>query len=73
MDARSLCSDQTACMCGSCVMTEHGLTVFRSSYSNLSVAGLGSSVPGTELRVSSSGDLERSLIGDPRVCVLPGG
>ncbi|KAG5414853.1 hypothetical protein IGI04_002420 [Brassica rapa subsp. trilocularis] len=26
----------------------------------------GSSVPGTELRVPSSGDLERSLIGDPR-------
>ncbi|WZY72289.1 hypothetical protein YC2023_004529 [Brassica napus] len=32
----------------------------------------GSSVPGTELRVPSSGDLERSLIGDPRVWVLPG-
>ncbi|KAF2596166.1 hypothetical protein F2Q68_00010723 [Brassica cretica] len=30
----------------------------------------GSSVPGTELRVPSSGDLERSLIGDPRFWVL---
>ncbi|KAF2568392.1 hypothetical protein F2Q70_00026152 [Brassica cretica] len=34
---------------------------------------VGSSVPGTELGVPSSGDLERSLIGDPRVWVLPGG
>ncbi|KAF2555021.1 hypothetical protein F2Q68_00017406 [Brassica cretica] len=31
------------------------------------------SVPGTELGVPFSGDLERSLIGDPRVWVLPGG
>ncbi|KAF3548970.1 hypothetical protein DY000_02007011 [Brassica cretica] len=34
---------------------------------------VGSSVPGTELGVPSSGDLERSLIRDPRVWVLPGG
>ncbi|KAF3584301.1 hypothetical protein F2Q69_00029093 [Brassica cretica] len=33
----------------------------------------GSSVPETEFRVLSSGDLERSLIGDSRVWVLPGG
>ena len=31
----------------------------------------GSSVLGTELGVPSSGDPERSLIGDPRVWVLP--
>ncbi|KAF2533502.1 hypothetical protein F2Q70_00029580 [Brassica cretica] len=30
----------TACMCGSCVMTELGSSVFRSSYSDLSVTGL---------------------------------
>ncbi|KAG5393585.1 hypothetical protein IGI04_023548 [Brassica rapa subsp. trilocularis] len=41
MDARSLHSDRTACICGSCVMTELGLSMFRSSYSNLYVAGLG--------------------------------
>ncbi|KAF3545076.1 hypothetical protein DY000_02008298 [Brassica cretica] len=39
--ARSLCSDRTACMCGSCVMTELDSSVFRSSYSDLSVTGLG--------------------------------
>ncbi|KAF3554564.1 hypothetical protein F2Q69_00013601 [Brassica cretica] len=40
-DARSLRSDRTVCMCGSSVMTELGLSVFRSSYSDLSVTGLG--------------------------------
>ncbi|KAG2293661.1 hypothetical protein Bca52824_040330 [Brassica carinata] len=40
-DARSLRSDQTACICGSSVMTELGSSVFRSSYSDLSVTGLG--------------------------------
>ncbi|KAF2616223.1 hypothetical protein F2Q70_00009101 [Brassica cretica] len=39
--ARSLCSDRTACMCGSSVMTELGSSVFRSSYSDLSVTCLG--------------------------------
>ncbi|KAF2587504.1 hypothetical protein F2Q70_00035716 [Brassica cretica] len=38
--ARSLRRDRTACMCGSCVMTELGSSVFRSSYSDLSVTGL---------------------------------
>ncbi|KAF3488761.1 hypothetical protein F2Q69_00053329 [Brassica cretica] len=33
----------------------------------------GSSNPGTELGVPSNGDLERSLIEDTRVWVLPGG
>ncbi|KAG5384410.1 hypothetical protein IGI04_035880 [Brassica rapa subsp. trilocularis] len=33
-------SDRTACMCSSCVMAEFGLSVFRSSYSNPSIAGL---------------------------------
>ncbi|KAF2570804.1 hypothetical protein F2Q70_00002219 [Brassica cretica] len=33
-------SDQTACMCGSCVMAEFDSSVFRSSYSELSVTGL---------------------------------
>uniref|UniRef100_A0A0D2ZVC9 Uncharacterized protein n=1 Tax=Brassica oleracea var. oleracea TaxID=109376 RepID=A0A0D2ZVC9_BRAOL len=39
-DAWSLRSDQTACMCDSYVMTELGSSVFRSSYSDLSVTGL---------------------------------
>ncbi|KAG2271622.1 hypothetical protein Bca52824_066177 [Brassica carinata] len=47
--------------------------VFRFSLSEVFHFLEGSSVPGTELGVPSSGDLERSLIGDPRVCVLPGG
>ncbi|KAF2605724.1 hypothetical protein F2Q70_00024840 [Brassica cretica] len=38
--ARSLRSDRTACMCGSSVMTELDSSVFRSSYSDLSVTGL---------------------------------
>ncbi|KAF2610205.1 hypothetical protein F2Q70_00012954 [Brassica cretica] len=38
--ARSLRRDRTACMCGSCTMTELGSSVFRSSYSDLSVTGL---------------------------------
>ena len=37
--ARSLRSDRAVCMCGSYVVIELGLSVFRSSPSNLSMAG----------------------------------
>ncbi|KAF3599604.1 hypothetical protein F2Q69_00037838 [Brassica cretica] len=38
--AWSLRIDRAVCMCGNCVVTELGLSMFRSSHSNLSVAGL---------------------------------
>ncbi|KAG5388264.1 hypothetical protein IGI04_029805 [Brassica rapa subsp. trilocularis] len=38
--AWSLLIDRAVCMYGSCVVTELDLSVFRSSYSNLSVDGL---------------------------------
>ncbi|KAF2561619.1 hypothetical protein F2Q70_00016783 [Brassica cretica] len=38
-DARSLRSDRAVCMCGSYVVTELGLSMFRQSHSNLSMAG----------------------------------
>ncbi|KAF2571320.1 hypothetical protein F2Q70_00004005 [Brassica cretica] len=44
-----------------------------TAYRKFSISFEGSSVPGTDIRVPSSGDLERSLIGDPRVWVLPRG
>ncbi|KAF3540641.1 hypothetical protein F2Q69_00021416 [Brassica cretica] len=55
--ARSPHSDWTACMCGSCVMTELGSSVFCSSYLDLSVAGLGKYEMSSKKRSSKKGSL----------------
>ncbi|KAF2534686.1 hypothetical protein F2Q70_00030022 [Brassica cretica] len=83
--ARSLRSDRAEWTFGRYVATEPWLKLGRYAklfhirkYGRFSLSEVFhflevSSVPGTELGVPSSGDLERSLIGDPGVWVLPGG